>query len=539
MSYQTNHSAPGGGQPWPFTLAQQEVIAMLPESWQDQVKREGPAATLKDIESKYYLPGITLNSALLGLVAAYHGEDAPVLKRATALLDAQSASSKAEQEQAVENPPYTIVEHQLLAMLPKDWWNRVARSPRALDAMVRVEIPEISGHRNRVARIVALVNIARNNGQGDRAADLAKLNPETRQAVFTAVAQRRALLEEEFGDAVKFMTQPDPATDALTFESFTQALRYFNEQGRKTEVPESTAHLRADQQAWERDSLDYVRPESLAETFNVPERFVGPAQQTWEPAEPATTWSTVPEKAAKPVVQDFACERTHDEPRLVPTREQAMGLGGARVVTNLSKFTTPQGPVVEEDPALFDVPEPREELAEQLRAERNLLGMNFDEAFVWSLSDEERAQLVQALNDTNPVPPPVAEDDFTESMREALAVASPVLQSSVREEGVIGAAERFLGYYRTQQLLAAFGGEKGLKAVLLMELARKNERSLLGYDVTLDEFAELLGVDYTPEPEPEFDMVERLNIAARSARQAAKALNDALAKVEAADAEDV
>lgn len=499
MSYQTNHSTPGG-----FTLAQQEVIAMLPVAWQDQVKREGPAATLHTIAPAH--PVLTghrvpdANAALLALVADYHDEDVSALKRAASLLDRQGAE------------PFSVLEYQLLAMLPKDW-SRATSNPRALDAMVRVEIPEISEHRNRAARIVALVNIARNNEQGSRAADLAKLSPETRQTVFTAVAQRRALLEEEFGGAVKFMTQPDPATDALTFESFTRALQYFNEQsrtGRKPEVPNSTAHLRADQQAWERDSLDYVKPgsESLAETFNVPERFVGPAQQTWEPAEPATTWNAVPER------------------RIVPTREQAMGLGGKRVLTNTPEPTPLQGPVVEE-------------LAKQLHTERKLLGVNFDEAFVRSLSDEERAQLVQALDDTSPASPLVAEDDFTENMREALAIASPVLQSSVREEGVIGAAERFLGYYRTQQLLAAFGGEKGLKATLLMELAQKNERSLLGYDTTLGEFAELLDVDYTPEPEPEFDMVERLNIAARSARQAAKDLNDALAKAEAADAEDV
>jgi hypothetical protein len=390
MNHETNHPTPGGDQQWPFTLAQQEVITVLPQDWQDQVNRRGPVSALKDIEPKYHLPGITLNSALLGLVAAYHGEDAPVLKRATTLLDAQTASSKAQQEQRLsgseamaemkerlekrhqtpayavkQNPPYTSVEHQLLGMLPKKIWHQAETRIDGLAGLIYTTIPEISGY-PRLTQIVALIGITRDDVWMYQAAQKAELSWVASQDAIDAVRQRRKILEQELADSTKVVTPPEPPTEALTYESFTRALQYFNNQSRKSN---STAHLRADQQAWERDSLDYVKPESLAETFNVPERFVTPAQLTWDPVEPATTWTAVPEKAAKPVVQDFASERIHDEPRLVPTREQETGLGGARVLTNLAEFTTPQGPVVEEDPTLFDTPEPREELAEQLKGE--------------------------------------------------------------------------------------------------------------------------------------------------------------------------
>lgn len=531
MSHETNHQREPG-----FTLAQQEVIAMLPEAWQSQVKREGPAAMLHTIEPAH--PVLTgervpdMNAALLALVADYHGKNIE-LHRATSLLDGQSASSQAEQEQAVtnrrptpddahpQNPPYTIAEHGLLGMLPKKMWHQAETEPAGLQNLIHTTIPEISGY-PRLTQIVALIGYVRDNIWMYQAAQKADLDWVASQAATNAVNRRRKRAKEELAAAMKAATQPESPTEALTYESFTRALQYFNEQSRKTGVSLDaidTAHLRADQQAWERDSLDYVEPdakvkqqsfrvrgldgvtryrkESLAETFGVPERFVTPAQQTWDPAEPATTWSAAPEKDTRSWVLDHQAGAAETGRRIVPTREQAMGLGGAAVTTNTPEPTTPQGPMVEESPALFDVPEPREELHEQLR--------------------------------TEVIPPPVDENDLAENMRAALAVTSPVLQFSVREAGVIGAAERYLGYYRTQQLLAAVDG-KDPKAALLMELVRKNERVLLGYDTTLDEFARLLGVDYTPEPEPEFDMVEHLNRAVLSAHQAARALTAALAK---------
>lgn len=533
MSHETNHPTPGSDPQWPFTLAQQEVIAMLPEAWQDQVKRNGPAATLHIIAPTH--PVLTghgvpdANAALLALVADYHDEDVSALKRAASLLDGQSASSQAEQEQAVtdrrpavkQNPPYTSVEHQLLCMLPKKMWHQAETKLGGLADLIYTEIPEISGC-PRLTQIVALIGITRDDVWMCQAAGTAHLSTAASMAATTAVRHRRKRAKEELAAVMKAATPPEPPTEALTYESFTRALQYFNEQSRKTGVSLDaidTAHLRADQQAWERDSLDYVKPdakvkqqsvrvrgldgvtryrkESLAETFGVPERFVTPAQQTWDPAEPATTWSAAPEKDTRSWVLDHQAGAAETGRRIVPTREQAMGLGGAAVTTNTPEPTTPQGPMVEESPALFDVPEPREELHEQLRTEAT--------------------------------PPPVDENGLTENMRAALAVTSPVLQSSVREEGVIGAAERYLGYYRTQQLLGAVDG-KDPKATLLMELVRMRARLLLGDDTTLDEFATLLGVDYTPEPEPEFDMVEHLNRAVLSAHQAARALTAALAK---------
>lgn len=91
MGYLTNHPQ---GQEWPFTTAQREVIGLLPDFVQSQVRNRGAMAVLKEVGQKYYLPGMALDAAILGLVAVHRPPE--TVEQATVVLDAAREAEEAK-----------------------------------------------------------------------------------------------------------------------------------------------------------------------------------------------------------------------------------------------------------------------------------------------------------------------------------------------------------------------------------------------------------------------------------------------------------